>query len=134
MTTATRQSDEEAALLSTAAELAERCRADGERDDHEGCRRRLADSGFRELRAPDGEGPAATVGLSVGVVEELAASVCEAPFVGPLLAQDLARLAGFPAPDESTILLTADLQAVGGDIAWDAGPPVAAGVGLVGGE
>lgn len=132
--TATASTEEDLALRSTAAELAKRCREVGETDGHAGCLRRLTESGFWELRAFDGEGPAATCTQTVAVVEELAASVCESPFVGPLLAHELARLAGVAAPAHSSLALAGDLESVGVDLVWDAGSPTASGLGLSAGD
>jgi len=85
-------------------------------------------SGWRDLRAPTPTGEPWASGVEAAIVaEELACGVGDAPFLGPTLAAELRRLAGAPAAmAPETVALTADLGALGGAIAIDAGGAVAA--------
>lgn len=123
-------SEDEAAIRDAARDLATRCRGAGGTD-HARCWRDLESSGFTELRAADGDGPAATVTQTAVVVEELARVVCGAPVLGTTLATELARLAGADptGPDGArpTVLLAPGLDRLGrpGDgVAFDAAAPV----------
>lgn len=112
-----RLSPEQQALCRTAAQVVERRgpRTVAQLDDAE--RRAKLDaavaaSGWRELRAPaEGGGPLASGVECALVAEELGAGLADAPFVGPLLAIELRRLAGLPPGlAAETVALAADLS------------------------
>jgi alkylation response protein AidB-like acyl-CoA dehydrogenase len=119
-------SDEEAAVRATAREIARRCRdrraADG--DDHGACWAALDNAGFTRVRTPSAPGvPLADTTMTAILVEELAATVCGAPLVGTLLADELSRLSGADLGQASTVLLAPDLSGLSADgtgLAWDA--------------
>jgi alkylation response protein AidB-like acyl-CoA dehydrogenase len=133
------ESDEEAAVRETVRDIATRCRdtRSDAAEDHLACWRALHDSGFTALRDAEDDGsPAASATLTAVVVEEMAGAVCGAPLVGALLAGELRRLSGAPAPDgPATVLLSPDLSGLAGDagaVAWDAAAPVRHALGVDG--
>ncbi len=77
----------------------------------------VAAAGWRELRAADDTGGPWASGVEVAVVaEELAGGLADTAFLGPTLAAELRRAAGGPpATEPETVLLTADLSALGTD-------------------
>lgn len=114
----TRFSDEQAALLRTASELTAKLAPSSVADLHDAERAaRLAEAmrsaGWLELRDHDGDGGPVASGVEVGIVARaLGRSLADAPFVGPTLAADLARLAGTAggSEPEHTVLLADDLH------------------------
>ena len=74
----------------------------------------VVESGWRELRtADDGGAPWASVVEVALVAEELARGAADTPFLGPVLASELRRLAGAPeAIGRETVALRADLGAL----------------------
>jgi alkylation response protein AidB-like acyl-CoA dehydrogenase len=110
-----RLSPEQQALRASAAQVVDRLgpQAVGQLDDVERTEKldaAVAASGWRELRAADGDGPLAS-GVEVAVVaEELGRGLADVPFLGPTLAAELRRLAGAPvAPGPETVALTPGL-------------------------
>ena len=70
----------------------------------------VQDAGWLELRDDAGEGgPLATAVEAAIVAEALGARVADTPFIGPVLAADLARRAGLPSSDASPVAFTASL-------------------------
>lgn len=72
----------------------------------------VASSGWRQLRLPDdnGAGTPLASGVEAAILaEELARSLADTSYLGPLLAGDLARRAGSGDLDATTVALTPDL-------------------------
>ena len=71
-------------------------------------------SGWRELRAAAEGGAPLASGVECAIVaEELGRGLADAPFLGPVLASELRRLAGAPASGTvETVALTEDLSAM----------------------
>ena len=132
------ESDEVSAVRETVRDIAARCRdtRSGMTEDHLPCWQALHEAGFTALRDREDDGsPAASTTLTAVVVEELAGAVCGAPLVGALLAAELRRLSGAPAPGPATVLLSPDLSGLGGGadgVAWDAAAPVRQALGVDG--
>jgi alkylation response protein AidB-like acyl-CoA dehydrogenase len=82
----------------------------------------VAAAGWRELRAPDEDGNPFTSAVEAALVaEELARGLADVAYLGPVLATELRRLAGLPAAlSQETVVLTSDLGALGGVVAFDA--------------
>jgi alkylation response protein AidB-like acyl-CoA dehydrogenase len=122
-----RLSPEQEALRDSVAQVVERlgAKAVGQLDDRERTAKldaAVEASGWRELRtaADDGTPWAPAVEAAI-IAEELARGVADVAFLGPTLAAELRRLTGaVPANANETIALTADLGALGADIAVDA--------------
>jgi alkylation response protein AidB-like acyl-CoA dehydrogenase len=73
----------------------------------------VVDSGWRELRSPDGMvAPWASAVEAAVVAEQLARGCADVAFLGPILAAELRRLAGAPeARADETVALRRDLSA-----------------------
>ena len=71
----------------------------------------MSASGWRELRDVDDGGQPLTSGVDVALIaEELGRGLADVPFVGPILAGELCRMAGAPASGSiETVAFTADL-------------------------
>jgi alkylation response protein AidB-like acyl-CoA dehydrogenase len=122
-----RLSPEQRALKESAAQVVDRLgpHAVGQLDDAERAAKldaTVAGAGWRELRTADDAGaPWASAVEAALVAEELARGLADAPFIGPVLASELRRLAGAPPADgPETIVLTADLAGPGDAVAVDA--------------
>jgi alkylation response protein AidB-like acyl-CoA dehydrogenase len=83
-------------------------------------------SGWRELRDGDDEGQPLTSGVEVALIsEELGRGLGDVPFLGPILAGELRRMAGAEASATlETVALTPDLLSLA-DTAGDAASAVA---------
>ena len=106
-----RLSPEQRALRDATAQMADRLgpKAVGQLDDQERIAKleaAVASTGWRELRIDD-DGALLAGGVEVAVVAgELGRALADTPFLGPVLAADLRRLAGLaPAERSETILL-----------------------------
>jgi alkylation response protein AidB-like acyl-CoA dehydrogenase len=128
-----RLSPEQEALRDSVAQVVERlgAKAVGQLDDRERTAKldaAVATSGWRELRTAADDGTPWAPGVEAAIIaEELARGVADAAFVGPTLAAELRRLSGaVPVTANETIALTADLGALGADIAVDAAGATAA--------
>ncbi len=70
----------------------------------------VRDAGWLELRDDAGTGVPLASGVEAAIVADaLGGSVADVAFAGPLLAADLARRAGAPAPDGRVVGFSADL-------------------------
>jgi alkylation response protein AidB-like acyl-CoA dehydrogenase len=70
----------------------------------------VRDAGWLELRDDAGTGAPLASGVEAAVVADaLGGSVADVAFAGPLLAADLARRAGVPAPDGRVVGFSSDL-------------------------
>jgi len=70
----------------------------------------IAATGWRELRVDDEGRPVASAVEVAIVAEELARKLCDAPYLGPVLAADARRLAGVAhGAENETVALRADL-------------------------
>ncbi|MGH1565282.1 acyl-CoA dehydrogenase family protein [Mumia sp. DW29H23] len=76
----------------------------------------VSSSGWRELRLPDDESgaPLASGVEAALVAEELARSLADTSYLGPLVAGDLARRAGHVEVEGTTVALTANLADLAG--------------------
>jgi alkylation response protein AidB-like acyl-CoA dehydrogenase len=98
-----RLSAEQEALRDSAAQVVDKLgpKSVGQLDDRERAAKldaAVSASGWRELRAPEGDGEPLASGVEVAIVaEELGRGLADTPFVGPTLAAELRRLAGAPA-------------------------------------
>jgi alkylation response protein AidB-like acyl-CoA dehydrogenase len=113
----TRDTPEQAELRRAARQLAHRLGPetvagldDATRD------RRLAaavrDAGWLELRDDSGTGGPLAGGVEAAIVADaLGGAVADAAFAGPLLARDLARRVGIPAPDATVVAFAPALTA-----------------------
>jgi alkylation response protein AidB-like acyl-CoA dehydrogenase len=83
-------------------------------------------SGWRELRDADDDGQPLTSGVEVALIaEELGRGLADVPFVGPILAGELRRMARAPASGSiETVAFTVDLLSVA-DTAGDTASSVA---------
>jgi Acyl-CoA dehydrogenase, C-terminal domain len=115
-----RLSPEQVALRDSAAQVVDRLgpHAVGELEDAERAGKldaAVAASGWRELRTATDDGAPWASGVEVALVaEELGRGLADAPFLGPILAAELRRLAGAPpAASPETVALAPDLSAVG---------------------
>jgi alkylation response protein AidB-like acyl-CoA dehydrogenase len=87
----------------------------------------LEATGWLELRTDSGDGrPWATAVEASLVAQEMGRGLADAPFVGPTLAAELARLLGRAAPGRETIALTANRRDFGQSVADDAAGAVMA--------
>lgn len=86
----------------------------------------VSSSGWRELRDADDGGQPLTSGVEVGLIaEELGRGLADVPFVGPILAGELRRMAGAPVSESiETVAFTPDLLSLA-DTARDAAFSVA---------
>jgi hypothetical protein len=120
-----RLSSVQEALLESVAAVIDRLgpRAVGQLDDRERSAKleaAIVASGWRELRADEGEGAPLTSGVEPAIVaEELGRGLADAPFLGPTLATELRRIADAPpATVAETVVLVRSLSdlavAVGG--------------------
>jgi len=111
----TRLSPEQAEIRRTARQLARELGPRSVADLDDGRRRgRLAeavgDAGWLELRQACDDGAPLASGVEAAVIAEaLAEAVADVPFIGPVLAADLARRAGAPPVDGAGVAWTADL-------------------------
>src|SRR5512147_2251416 len=108
-----RDTPENAELRRTARRLARELGPRNVTDLGDGARRtRLADAvrgaGWLELRHGDGEPLASGVEATI-IADALGESVADVPFVGPILAADLARRAGVRAIDGAVVAFSPDL-------------------------
>ena len=100
-----RLSAEQQALRDSAAHIVDRLgpHAVGQLDDRERVGKldvAVAASGWRELRTPDdGDGPLASAVEAAIVAEELGRGLTDTPYLGPVLATELRRLARAPLAD-----------------------------------
>jgi hypothetical protein len=71
-------------------------------------------AGWREIRMADDDGSPLASGVEVAIVaEELGAGAADVPYLGPILAAELRRLAGLPvATVRETVALTADMESL----------------------
>jgi alkylation response protein AidB-like acyl-CoA dehydrogenase len=76
----------------------------------------MSASGWRELRDRGDKGQPLTSGVEVALIaEELGRGLADVPFVGPILAGELCRMAGAPASGSiETVAFTADLLSPAG--------------------
>jgi alkylation response protein AidB-like acyl-CoA dehydrogenase len=128
-----RLSSEQEALRDSAAQVTDRLapKAVRELDDRERAVKldaAVEASGWRELRTPSDDGSPWASGVEAALIaEELARGVADVAFVGPTLAAELRRLTGAePATVNETVVLRADLGALGDDVAVDAAGAAAA--------
>ena len=86
----------------------------------------VSSSGWRELRDADEGGRPLTSGVEVGLIaEELGRGLADVPFVGPILAGELRRMAGAPVSESiETVAFTPDLLSLA-ETARDAASSVA---------
>jgi Acyl-CoA dehydrogenase, C-terminal domain len=112
-----RLSSVQEALLESVAAVVDRLgtRAVGQLDDRERSAKleaAIVASGWRELRADEGEGAPLTSGVEPAIVaEELGRGLADAPFLGPTLATELRRIAGAPpATVAETVVLVRSLS------------------------
>ncbi len=86
----------------------------------------VSSSGWRELRDADDGGRPLTSGVEVGLIaEELGRGLADVPFVGPILAGELRRMAGAPVSESiETVAFTPDLLSLA-ETARDAASSVA---------
>ncbi len=113
-----RLAPEQQALRDAAARVVDRLGPQSVRDLDDTRRARqldaaVSESGWRELRSAVDDGPLAS-GVEVALVaEELGRGLADAPYLGPVLAAELRRLAGAPAaPDLETVVLDAELASL----------------------
>lgn len=119
----TRDTPEQAELRRTAQRLARELgpRTVGDLDDRDR-RERLAaavrDAGWLELRRNGGEDAPLASGVEAAIIADaLGECVADVPFIGPILAADLARRAGVDPKDDAVVAFAPDLV----DVAVTAG-------------
>jgi Acyl-CoA dehydrogenase, C-terminal domain len=122
-----RLSPEQKALRDSAAQVVANLAATavGQLDDAERAAKldaAVSAAGWRELRTATDDGSPWATGVEVSVLaEQLGRGLADTAFFGPTIASELRRLAGAPpATDPETVVLTADLSALGDAVAIDA--------------
>jgi alkylation response protein AidB-like acyl-CoA dehydrogenase len=128
----TRDTPEQAELRRTARRLAAELGPGTVAGLDDGARRaRLAaavrDAGWLDLRRDGGDGPVAGGVEAAIVADALGGAVADVPFIGPLLADDLARRAGADRPEDAVVAFAPGLV----DPAGEGGPMYALDAGEV---